>query len=243
MSCGFRMLLHYSNNNIKIFTVNIYNFTFWDFWDFWMNAIEHCLKMLMEMDSPYQIEGKLFILYCKANFWKHFWNCNKLAVIVILWILLCKTLFFNCLTILNGTLPKNIDENGFHIPKLRENSSFYTSNKLLEAFLKLHKLTLIVVLLILLCKTLFSIVWQSGIDHCPTVKEMDSLHTNIEWNTSFQKDCLKQFWNCIQVGSNSCIMEHCFIFVWPPCIEHCLKMLMEMDSPYPNIGRTLCSIF
>jgi len=56
-------------------------------------------------------------------------------------------------------IAKNIDENGFHIPKLRENSSFYTSNRLLEAFLKLHKLTLIVVFLILLCKTHFSSEW------------------------------------------------------------------------------------
>ena len=35
--------------------------------------------------------------------------------------------------------------------------------------------------------------------------------------------------------------NHCFSIVWQPFVKHCLKMLMTLDCPYQNWGKTLNS--
>jgi len=55
---------------------------------------------------------------------------NKLAVTVVLWIEITVFLLFSMLPL----MPKNVDGFGLVIPKLREITLFYMSNKFLENF-------------------------------------------------------------------------------------------------------------
>jgi len=51
-----------------------------------------------------------------------------------------------------------------------------------------------------------------------------------------QTDSRKHFWNLEQVDSDSDIMENTientFHIVWQASIEHCLKIMMELDCSY-----------
>jgi len=59
-------------------------------------------------------------------------------VTVVLWIIFFKKPLLKRLTVLHGTLPKNVDGNGFTRSKYRENTLFYLLNRFLEVFLKVQ---------------------------------------------------------------------------------------------------------
>jgi len=56
---------------------------------------------------------------------------------------------------------------------------------------------------------------------------------------------MQTFVNLKQAGSSSCNMENTileitvFPFVWQPSTEHCIKMSMDLDWPYQDLGNTL----
>jgi len=106
------------------------------FYIVWQAFTEHCLKIEMDLDCPYQIWGKT--LYCtwQIDSYKHLKNSNKLTVTIALWKIIYKSLFLYCWTSLHWRLPKNDDAIGLAIPKLKEKTIFDISNRFLQAFVK-----------------------------------------------------------------------------------------------------------
>jgi len=76
------------------------------------------LKNMMKKIHHINTGGKTSF-YIQIDFWKHE-MANKLTLTIVLKIIFCKILLFNCLTVLHWTLPINVDGNRFTISKLRE---------------------------------------------------------------------------------------------------------------------------
>jgi len=102
----------------------------------------NCLTVLY-WTLPNSVDGNGFIIVKFSNNTSFIFQMisasiseisNKLAVIVISWISLCKMLMFNCLIILYWAMPKNVDGNGFPISKLKRNATFYLAKGFLEGF-------------------------------------------------------------------------------------------------------------
>jgi len=92
----------------------------------------------MDLDLSYQNEKKKLYSICLTYIWKHFVKFqNKLKVIVLLWKVLYKSVFFICLTTFQWEmLPNDVDGFGLPISKLKENTLFPICETLLEAFVK-----------------------------------------------------------------------------------------------------------
>jgi len=103
--------------------------------------------------------------------------------------------------------------------------------------------------------SLWKVLWKSLLLYCLTTfhwtlskniyesrlsisKSMEntSLHMSNTFLEAFLQSRTSWHWQ-MQYGKLS--RNHCFYIVWQASIEHCLKIMMDLDCPHQNWGKTL----
>ena len=101
-------------------------------------SIEHCLKIMMKLDFPYQNWGKPLYCTCQTHFWKYFYNftqvdndsCNLENTLEIIVLILLKSFHW--------TLPSIMMELDFPYQNWKGKTLLHMSNRFLVVFIKIQ---------------------------------------------------------------------------------------------------------
>jgi len=99
-------------------------------------STEHWLKIIIDLDWPYQNWGKTLYYTCQIHFWKYFWNFKQVESDSCIMV---NTIEINVFQLFDN-LPLNIAWKCWWIwiahTKIEWNTLLHISNRFVEAFLK-----------------------------------------------------------------------------------------------------------